>query len=79
MSKECIKRKVDEWETERWNEERRRKSSIELYNECKVKIEDEDIYENDWGSVLLYRCRTNSLRLNWRECFCEWECELWGM
>ena len=36
---------------------------------CKVKIEDEDIYENDWGSVLLYRCRTNSLRLNWRECF----------
>ena len=55
-SNEWIKRKVYAWESDRWNEERVQKSSISVYNECKSEIRDEGLYENDWGSVLLYRC-----------------------
>ena len=66
---EWIKRKVYAWESDRWNEERVQKSSISVYNECKSEIRDEGLYENDWGSVLLYRCRSNSLKLGWRERF----------
>ena len=60
MSNEWIKRKVYAWESDRWNEKRVQKSSISVYNECKSEIRDEGLYENDWGSVLLYRCRSNS-------------------
>ena len=69
VSKECIKRKVYAWESDRWNEERMKKVTLGVYNECKSEIKDEGLYENDWGSVLLYRCRSNSLRLKWRERF----------
>ena len=69
LSNECIKKKVYAWESDRWNEERMQKSTIRVYNECKSEIKDEGLYENDWGSVLLFRCRSNSLRLKWRERF----------
>ena len=64
---ECIKRKVYAWESGMWEAERVQKSTISVYNECKSGIMDEVLYENDWGSVLLYRCRSNTLRLKWRE------------
>ena len=67
LSNDGIKRKVYAWENDKWNEERIQKSTISLYNECKSEIRDESLYENDWGSVLLFRCRSNSLRLKWRE------------
>ena len=47
MSKDCIKRKVYAWESDRWNEERMQKVTLGVYNECKNEIKDEGLYEND--------------------------------
>ena len=30
---------------------------------------DEDIYSNEYGSVLLFQCRSNTLKLRWRQGF----------
>ena len=30
---------------------------------------DEGIYSNEYGSVLLFQCRTNTLKLGWRQGF----------
>ena len=30
---------------------------------------NEGIYRNEYGSVLLFQCRTNTLKLKWRQCF----------
>ena len=30
---------------------------------------DEGIYSNEYGSVLLFECRTNTLKLRWRQGF----------
>ena len=57
------------YDGERWDEERGTKSTLELYNREKVEVKDENLYENDWGSTLLFRGRTNTLRLNWRKEF----------
>ena len=32
-------------------------------------IEDEKIYTNNFRSVLMFRCRTNTVKLNWRNQF----------
>ncbi|MPC54491.1 hypothetical protein E2C01_048410 [Portunus trituberculatus] len=35
----------------------------------KKEIKEENIYDNTFKSKLLFRCRTNSLQLNWRKRF----------
>ena len=40
----------------------------ELYRN-KVSIGDEEIYCNRLGAVILFQCRTNTLRLKWRQGF----------
>ena len=30
---------------------------------------DEDIYSNEYGSVLLFQCITNTLKLRWKQGF----------
>ena len=44
------------------------KSTLYLYRN-KVNIGDQELYENGWDSVILMRCRTNTLKLNWRARF----------
>ena len=41
------------------------KETLEIYQN-KSKIHEERIYNNSFGSVILFRCRTNTLKLNWR-------------
>ena len=35
----------------------------------KMNIGDEEIYYNRLGTVILFQCRTNTLRLKWRQGF----------
>ena len=44
------------------------RSTLQLYRH-KIGIGDEGIYSNRYGSVLLFNCRTNTLRLGWRQRF----------
>jgi len=79
LSKGEIKDKVNRWDLEGWRREIREKSTLAIYN-VKERIEEMEDYRNDFGSVLLFRCRTNTLRLNWRRRFdggCQ-ECEMCG-
>ena len=42
------------------------KTTLQLYRN-KVSIGDEEIYFNRLGAVILFQCRTNTLRLKWRQ------------
>ena len=39
------------------------------YYREKTNIGGETCYDNSWGAVLLFRCRSNTLKLGWRERF----------
>ena len=57
-------------DTERWTAERNSKSSLEIYNKYKINVKEEDgLYDNSEESVLLFRARTNTLPLFWRNRF----------
>ena len=65
MSKEKVKLKVHAWDEARWRRELNMRETLEVYRN-KSKIHEEMIYNNSFGSVILFRCRTNTLKLNWR-------------
>ena len=62
-----------------WRREVESKSTLQLYRH-KIGIGDEGIYSNRYGSVLLFQCRTNTLRVGWRQRFVggEVECPICG-
>ena len=64
-----IKKKVDEYGLREWRRELEEKSTLGIYRIYKEKIGSEDIYENSYNSVILYRARTNTLMLGWRNRF----------
>ena len=64
MSKDEIKEKVRERDTEKWIEEISRKPRASLYKEYKGEIKEEKIYDNTYASELLFGARANSLDLN---------------
>ena len=53
------------WDTARWRNEWESKTTLAVYNQHKREIGDEKVYVNNYSSVLLYRCRSNMLRLDW--------------
>ena len=68
-SKEEIKALIREWGSYVWQQEKEEKTSLELYKRFKQEIKEEKIYENDFGSRILFKCRANVLALNWRKRF----------
>ena len=52
-----------------WTEQMRGMSTLEHYRVHKTKIKQEIFYDNKWKSVLLFRSRSNCLKLNWRNRF----------
>ena len=68
MSRGEIVCRVNEWDLNRWREEVRSKTTLNHYM-AKENIGGEGGYDNSWGSVLMYRVRSNSLRLGGRERF----------
>ena len=64
MSKEQVKERVIEFDTEEWRRSMETKSTLRVYRRYKVGVREEDIYRNDGPSVCLYRARANALGLN---------------
>ena len=52
----------------RWRRDIESKATLDLHRN-KHGIGDEGIYSNGYGSVLLFPCRTNKLKLRWRQRF----------
>ena len=59
---------VNRWEGEGWRRQVESKTTLQLYRN-KVSIGDEEICCNRLGAVILFQCRTNTLRLKWRQGF----------
>jgi len=64
LNKEEIKNKTRKLDSEKWKEELESKVSLKIYKEWKREIKEEDIYDNRFSSVVLFRARTNTLALN---------------
>ena len=62
---DCINR----LDSEQWLEELENKKTLSIYKKYKTKIQEETIYDNSFGSKLLFRARSNSLELFWRNVF----------
>ena len=64
---DLIKKKLREWDTQKWKQEKINKSTLQLYNKWKHNIEEARDYDNGYASVLLYKARSNTLPLNDRK------------
>ena len=69
MSKEQLKKKIEDKDTKDWKEELNNKTSLKIYREWKRTIKEETFYDNRPSSVVLFKCRTNNLELNDRNKF----------
>ena len=45
------------------------RSTLGIYKQFKHSIVEEKFYDNTFGSVLLFKARSNCLKLNWRNRF----------
>ena len=63
------------WDTERWRNDKESKTRPAVYNQFKRAISGEEIYVNDYNSVLLYKCRSNMLEKQ----ICGWRCGVPGV
>ena len=63
-----IKEKLYKLDERHWKVELSNKTSLKTYQEFKNEIKEETgIYDNSEASHILFKARTNTLRLNWRE------------
>ena len=68
-NKDNIKREIMKWGEGRWRTHMEDKHTLETYRLYKQEIKEEGIYSNTFASVLLFRARSNCLKLGWRERF----------
>ena len=59
--------KVNVWEERRWRTEEE-EETLKIFG-AKKKIRELGLYSNASGCVTLFRCRTNTLKLNWQQRF----------
>ena len=64
MTKLELDRVVDRWEINKWRKNLESRTTLRLF-----RIGEDGIYRNVFGSVLMIRCRTNTLRLRWNDGF----------
>ena len=64
MSQKDIKQKIKKRDNELWEKDLTEKASLNRYRKYKTKIKQEDIYNNKYESVLLFKARTGTLELN---------------
>ena len=67
IGKEEIKKKARTMDTNRWEEDMRRKSSLEVYRHWKKEIKEEKQYDNRPASITLFKARANCLPLKDRK------------
>ena len=81
MTRERLEKRILEWDTRKWEEAMRQKSSLRFYRQNKSRIgEVDELYDNRPSSITLFQARTNSLPLNDRVHFItrSRECPLCG-
>ena len=66
MEGQQIKKKVQEYGHKTWKEKMVNMSSMQKYRINKENIKEEQFYDNSLASILMFRCRSNTLRLGWR-------------
>ena len=64
MSNQEIIKVTRNFDTENWVKEIEKKTSIRIYRKFKKEIKEEQIYRNDFASILLFQARSNTLSLN---------------
>ena len=64
LKRSTIRRKIREWDTDKWKKEVEEYSKIDIYKAFKKEIKEEKCYDNRPESNLLFLARTNSLKLN---------------
>ena len=67
LSVNKIKDTIREYDTNTWKQNMQNKSSLQYYREWKNKIENPNIYKNDYQSKIIFQARTNQLPLNDRQ------------
>ena len=60
---------IRSYDSNKWLEDIRSKSTLNIYTLNKTAIKEEIMYDNSIESTLLFRCRSNTLKLNWRNRF----------
>ena len=61
--REEIAKHIRKWDQDQWEAEVRSKTTLSIYKRSKLTIQEDPIYDNTPASVILFRARTNSLRL----------------
>ena len=69
ISKDKIKKILQESDTQEWKTELNEKSSVVLYRNNKTEICEEKSYDNHPSSITFLRCRSNTVALNDRNRF----------
>ncbi|MEL6606438.1 MAG: reverse transcriptase family protein, partial [Cyanobacteria bacterium J06614_10] len=67
LSKDKIKKKINEYDLTIWKEEVGEKTTLMLYKDHKKEINEINWYDNTEESRLISRGRSNTLELNWRK------------
>ena len=65
---ELIK-KINQYDEMKWIEEMNEKSTLEMYRTYKREIKEERFYDNTTESCLMFRARSDTLKLGWRKRF----------
>ncbi len=66
VTQQRIIESLKEKDTQSWRNELQEKDSLTLYRTYKPDIKEIDFYENDEATTLLIRCRSNTLKTNYR-------------
>ena len=67
MSTISLSKLIQDWDTEKWLTGMKDKQTLAIYRRFKTKIKEETyFFTNNQASKLMFRARTNSLQLNWR-------------
>jgi len=69
MSVKELAERVKSYDRQNWIKELQGKSSLVVYGRYKYDIKQEEFYENTIESSLLFKARTNTLKLGWRASF----------
>ena len=60
---------IKEYDNKNWLEELEEKSTLQLYRNFKKAISAECFFDNTYESALLFKARSNTLKLDWRKRF----------
>ena len=64
--KEEIDIKIKRWDTAKWRAEMEKKERLSIYRMWKKEIKEEEVYDNRYSSVILFKARTDTLPLNYK-------------